>query len=199
MHPTVNVRRNEGPFTGVTLGETDYARFMPHLGSRLVALAAFLLAAVPMHPAAAAPPAGQPVDGIRCDSMEGAVLHIHQHVAVFDHGRPVPIPEDLGRPLAAQCLYWIHTHTPDGIIHVESPSFHTFTLGNVFDIWGQPLSATNVAGARPNAGERVVTWVDGRRVGGSPRAIELTGHLEVTIEVGPPYRKPAPFTAWNGN
>lgn len=172
---------------------------MRRLSLRLLGLAALLFAAAPLHGAIAAPPAGRPVDGIRCDSMEGAVLHIHQHLAVFDHGRPVAIPDDLGRPLGAQCLYWIHTHTPDGIIHVESPNFHTFTLGNVFDIWGEPLSATGVAGARPRAGDRIVVWVDGRRAAGNPRAIPLTEHLDVTIEVGPPYRKPAPFTAWNGN
>ena len=67
-------------------------------------------------------------------------MHIHQHVAILDHGRAVTIPEDVGRPLVSQCYYWIHTHTPDGIIHVESPNFRSFTLGNLFDIWGQPLS-----------------------------------------------------------
>lgn len=150
-------------------------------------------------PARATVPAGQPVDGIRCEQMEGSVLHIHQHLAVLDHGRPVPIPEDLGRPLIGQCLYWIHTHTPDGIIHVESPTFRSFTLGNVFDIWGEPLTKTDVAGAKPKKNERIVTWVDGTRYTGDPRRIDLVQHLDVTIEVGPPYTKPAPFTAWNGN
>ncbi|HYZ16679.1 MAG TPA: hypothetical protein VE591_09770 [Candidatus Acidoferrum sp.] len=144
-------------------------------------------------------PTGGPVDGIRCDTMEGSVLHIHQHLAVLDHGRSVGVPDDVGRPLVAQCFYWLHTHTPDGIIHVESPSFRTFTLGNFFDIWGQPLNRDDVAGARPKPGERIVTWVDGHRYAGNPRAIELTQHLDVTLEVGPPYTKPAPFTAWNGN
>ncbi len=147
----------------------------------------------------AAPPAGQPVDGIRCDTMEGSVLHIHQHLAVNDHGKPVGVPEDVGRPLVRQCFYWLHTHTPDGIIHVESPNFKTFTLGNFFDVWGQPLSKTDVAGARPRKGERVAVWVDGRPYTGDPRKIELTQHLDVTIDVGPPYGKPAPFTDWNGN
>lgn len=150
-------------------------------------------------PGAAAIPSGQPVDGIHCDTMEGSVLHIHQHLAVLDHGHAVGVPEDVGRPLVGQCFYWLHTHTPDGIIHVESPSFHTFTLGNFFDIWGQPLTRSDVAGAHPKSGEQIVTWVDGHRYSGDPRAIELTQHLDVTIEVGPPYAKPAPFTAWNGN
>ncbi|MBV8299948.1 MAG: hypothetical protein JO083_10445 [Candidatus Eremiobacteraeota bacterium] len=149
--------------------------------------------------ARAAIPAGQPVDGIRCDQMEGSVLHIHQHLAIFDHGKPVTVPDDVGRPLVGQCFYWLHTHTPDGIIHIESPSFRYFTLGNFFDIWGQPLSKSDVAGAKPKKNEHVAVWVDGNRYTGDPRKIELTQHLDVTIEVGPPYTKPAPFTQWNGN
>lgn len=144
-------------------------------------------------------PSGAPVDGIRCEAMEGSVLHIHQHVAIRDHGKPVGIPPDVGRPLIAQCLYWIHTHTPDGIIHVESPNFRTYTLGNFFDIWGEPLTATNVAGSKPKKDEHIAVWVDGAPYTGNPRKIDLTQHLDVTIEVGPPYTKPAPFTAWNGN
>ncbi len=168
---------------------------------RLLALVAVACAAALAGPgtAGATIPAGQTIDGIRCDQMEGSVLHIHQHLAVLDHGKPIGVPDDVGRPLIGQCFYWLHTHTPDGIIHVESPSFHTFTLGNFFDIWGQPLSRTDVAGAKPRKGERVQVWVDGSRYTGDPRKIELTQHLDVTIEVGPPYAKPAAFTAWNGN
>ncbi|MEA2687696.1 MAG: hypothetical protein QOD51_303 [Candidatus Eremiobacteraeota bacterium] len=149
--------------------------------------------------ASAAVPAGQTVDGIRCDQMEGSVLHIHQHLEIRDHGKPVRVPDDVGRPIVGQCLYWLHTHTPDGIVHIEAPGFHTFTLGNFFDVWGEPLTKTDVAGAKTKKKERVVTWVDGSRYTGDPRKIELTQHLDVTIEVGPPYAKPAPFTAWNGN
>jgi hypothetical protein len=150
-------------------------------------------------PVRAAVPAGQPVDGIHCDSMEGSVLHIHQHLAIRDHGKAVPIPPDVGRPVVAQCLYWIHTHTPDGIIHIESPNFRSFTLSDFFDVWGEPLSRTGAAGAKLKKGEHVAIWVDGRPYAGDPRKIDLTNHLDVTIDVGPPYVKPAPFTEWNGN
>ena len=170
------------------------------LTTRRTLLALFVVATfIGMYaPSGATVPMGQPVDGVRCEAMEGSVLHIHQHVAIFDHGRALTIPPDVGRPLAAQCFYWIHTHTPDGIVHVESPSFRSFTLGQFFDIWGQPLSRTDVAGAKPHKGERVVVWVDGQRYDGNPRTIPLTAHLDVTFDVGPPYAKPAPFTAWNG-
>ena len=159
------------------------------------ALALVVLAAPLAAPAA--PPDGQTVDGIPCQSMEGSALHIHQHLAIFDHGHPVAIPPDVGRPLAG-CYYWLHTHTPDGIIHVESPQMRSFTLGQFFAVWGEPLTPTDVAGARPRPGEHVVVWVDGSRYTGDPRALPLTEHLDVTIDVGPPYRRPAPFTAWGG-
>jgi hypothetical protein len=142
-------------------------------------------------------PVGEPVDGIRCDAMEGAVFHIHQHVAIFDHGKPVTIPDDVGRPIVGNCFYWIHTHTPDGIVHVESPIFRTFTLGDLFDIWGQPLSATAAGPARIAKGQ-LRADVDGLRYAGDPRKIELSQHADITLEAGPPYRPPVPFTDWQG-
>lgn len=143
-------------------------------------------------------PTGQPVHGIRCERMEGTAMHIHQHLAIFDHGKPVPIPEDVGRPLFAGCFYWLHTHTPNGIIHVESPVVRSFSLADFFAIWGQPLSRTDVAGAKLRPGDKMTIWIDGRRYTGDPRSIPLTEHEDITIDVGPPARKPAPFTAWNG-
>jgi hypothetical protein len=142
-------------------------------------------------------PIGQPVHGIRCEAMEGTVLHIHQHLAIFDHGKPVGIPEDVGRPLAGACFYWLHTHTPDGIIHIEAPAFRTFTLGEFFDVWGQPLSVTAAGPIRFKKGA-LHTFLDGRPYTGDPRKIELTQHADIVLEAGPPYVKPTPFTDWQG-
>lgn len=166
------------------------------MSSFSIAAFAALLFAAAVAPAGAAA-SGAPVDGIRCDRAEGAVFHIHQHVAIFARGKAVPIPEDVGRPLLGSCLYWIHTHTPDGLVHVESPTFRTFTLGNFFDIWGEPLSATRVASAGVKRGELHV-FVDGHRYAGDPRRIELSQHTDITLEAGPPYAKPVAFTDWQG-
>ena len=168
---------------------------------RILPVAGPVLAAVMLGAACAAwaeVPTGQTIDGIRCDTSEGAVFHIHQHVAILDRGGAIPIPSDVGRPALANCLYWIHTHTPDGIIHVESPLFRTFTLGNFFDIWGQPLSPTAVGPVRVKKGALRV-YVDGNRYAGDPRKIELTLHADIVLEAGPPYVVPTPFTDWNGN
>jgi hypothetical protein len=148
-------------------------------------------------PARADVAAGAPVDGIPCQAMEGSIFHIHQHVAIFDRGKPVAIPDDVGRPVVGNCFYWIHTHTPDGVVHVEAPVFRTFLLGQFFDIWGQPLSATAVGPVRVAKG-RLRVYVDGSLYTGNPRKIELNQHSDITLEAGPPYAVPTPFTNWQG-
>src|SRR5690348_15689931 len=99
------------------------------------ALAAIAAVVSPSHAGAqGGAPTGQQIVGISCDEMEGSRIHIHQHLAIYDHGKPVAIPSNVGRPLQRACLYWVHTHTPDGIIHIESPATRTFTLGDFFTI-----------------------------------------------------------------
>jgi len=139
---------------------------------------------------------GQPIDGIRCEGMEGQGLHIHQHLTILDRGHPVNIPADVGQVPAHQCLYWLHTHTLDGIIHIEAPLNRSFTLGDFFTIWGQPLDRTEAASARASKGQRLKVWVNGTPYTGDPRAIKLASHTDIVIEAGPPFPKVAPFTKW---
>ncbi|MBV9737900.1 MAG: hypothetical protein JO177_06985 [Candidatus Eremiobacteraeota bacterium] len=136
---------------------------------------------------------GAPIDGIRCESMEGAVLHIHQHLQLFDRGRPVQVPAGVGIPSAANCLYWLHTHTSDGIIHVESPTKRTFTLGEFFDIWDQSLSRVQAAGVRAARGKTLRVTVNGRLYSGNPRSITLRDHEEIVIQNGPPFGHPVSY------
>ena len=164
---------------------------------RAIVVGTLALAILSRSPVLAAMPSGQTIDGISCDQAEGAVFHIHQHVAIRIRGRAIEIPSDIGRPIVSPCLYWIHTHTPNGLVHVEAPKFRTFTLGNLFDIWGEPLGATSVASARIKRGDLHV-FVDGKIYRGDPRKIQLAQHTDITIEAGPPYAKPVPFTDWQG-
>jgi hypothetical protein len=141
-------------------------------------------------------PSGQPVAGISCDAMEGNRIHIHQHLTILDKGKPVPIPFDVGRPASGQCLYWVHTHTPDGVIHIESPSNRTFTLGDFFQVWGQPLTTKRAASAIAATGSSMKVWVDGKAYAGDPGAIALKAHTDIVIEIGPPFPPPPKFTDW---
>jgi hypothetical protein len=137
---------------------------------------------------------GRTVDGIKCETMEQVLFHIHAHLAVFVNGRPGAIPEGIGIApprseeqttegpfvLGGTCFYWLHSHTNDGVIHIESPDHRTYTLGNYFDIWNQPLSATQVGLAKGP----VTAYLDGRPFPGDPRSIPLTAHAVIQLDVG---------------
>jgi hypothetical protein len=136
-----------------------------------------------------------PVDGIQCGKTEQLAYHIHAHLLVYVAGAPRALPGGVGIPgstviatgegpvaSGGVCIYWLHTHAPDGVIHVESPTERIYTLGNFFDEWHQPLSAHTVAGS---AGA-VTAWVDGRRWTGSPRTIPLKPHADIQLDVGAP-------------
>jgi hypothetical protein len=143
-------------------------------------------------------PMGQPVGGISCDAQEGQRIHIHQHLLILDHGKSVAIPPNVGQPAGKQCIYWLHTHTPDGVIHIEAPKDRSFTLADFFAVWGQPLSRSVAATARAKKGDYLRTWVDGKPFMGDPASIPLLAHTDIVIEAGPPFLKPPRFTTWDG-
>jgi hypothetical protein len=136
---------------------------------------------------------GLPIDGVGCNATEGAVEHVHAHLQIFNRGRVVEIPQGVGIAQSAGCLYWIHTHSADGYIHIESPVRRDFTLGQFFDIWGPELSWTQAAGAAAPRGARLFVWVNGKPWQGSnPRAIVLHDRESIVIQSAPPFAKPAP-------
>ena len=157
---------------------------------------------IPAGPALAgtsAATAGQAIDGISCQSAEQTVFHIHTHLTIFVNGQQRQVPAGIGIPGAVaqptsagafidsgSCFYWLHTHAADGIIHIESPVQRTFTLGDFFDEWGQPLSASQVGPAKGP----VTAIVNGRVWQGNPRNVPLGSHENLQLEVGTPRLAP---------
>lgn len=135
----------------------------------------------------------KPVDGIPCESQEAVQLHVHSHLSLFVHGKQVQIPALIGMAPSPTggCLYWIHTHDASGLIHVEAgsvsaPQGGPFTLGDFFDIWGMPLSRTQVATFQGP----VTAYVNGALYTGNLADIPLRAHQVITLEVGTPLVPP---------
>jgi hypothetical protein len=144
-----------------------------------------------------APPTGatgQPVDGIDSDTAERLAFHVHAHLQIYVDGQQRAVPAGIGvvPPLEVRQtaqgpfvvggagFYWLHTHDGSGVVHVESPVERRFTLGELFDLWGQPLGPDRVGPARGP----VTALVDGAVIGGDPRDIPLTAHAVVQLDVG---------------
>ncbi len=135
-----------------------------------------------------------PVDGIPCESNEQLTYHIHAHLSIFVDGQAATVPAGTGIHPQRGCIFWLHTHDTSGVIHVEAPSQRTFTLGQFFDIWGQPLSASALLGNRTDASHQIRAYVDGQPYTGNPAAISLAAHTDIVLEYGPPFpATPAPF------
>lgn len=138
---------------------------------------------------------GLPIDGIRCDYGEGAALHIHANLQMYDRGRRRVIPGNIGIPLGVGCLYWVHTHSTNGMIHIESPVNQLFTLGQFFDIWNVPLSRTRAGTLSAARGRALRFTVNGKLWTRDPKLIPLKNHEVIVIAAGPPY-PPAQKVNW---
>ncbi|QYI97997.1 hypothetical protein K0028_03375 [Curtobacterium flaccumfaciens pv. flaccumfaciens] len=175
-----------------------------NLRSVAVAVAALLLLSGCAAPGAVttrdAPPWPRPTDltaraesaGLRNVWGERLAEHVHTHLTILDGDEPVTVPANIGHSDDRKFAAEIHTHNTSGIVHVESPTEQTFTLGQFFDEWGVSLGPEHVGGLR---GELTV-WVDGHRRIGNPRSIELTDLRQVVLvvtTVGEVPHLPAPF------
>jgi hypothetical protein len=137
------------------------------------------------------------IDGIECATGGQVALHSHQRLAIYDRGRSIPIPRGIGAGAmsdATPCLYALHTHRDDGLISVESPRQRAYTLGQFFDIWRQPVGRDRIAAAQSDAAHPLRAYVDGRPYRGDPRAIPLRERTLITVEIGPPWASPPPYT-----
>jgi hypothetical protein len=164
---------------------------------------------VPGVPALAGPSpktTGQTIDAIACGTSEQTVFHVHTHLTIFVNGQQKQVPAGIGIPGAVatqtsagtyveqgSCFYYLHTHAADGIIHIESPVQRTYTLGEFFDEWGQPLSQDQVGPAHG----KVTVIVNGKVFQGDPRDVPLGSHENLQLEVGTPLVQPETIN-WSG-
>lgn len=145
---------------------------------------------LPARPASVS--AGRLVDGLACARATAPMAAVH--VELFVNGEALLLPGGIGiaPPVrtaggvvsGGRCRYPAFTTDRTGVIELTRRGLH---LGELFAIWGQPLSPTRLAGGRG----RVSVYVNGRRVAGDPAAVPLREHAEIVLEVGgfiPPHR-----------
>jgi hypothetical protein len=71
-------------------------------------------------------------------SHTNAAQHIHSHLTIIIDRENYPVPANIG--IVNGCMAEIHTHDATGVIHLETIKANkTFTLGQFFAVWNQPL------------------------------------------------------------
>lgn len=94
-----------------------------------------------------------------CPNEINVAYHIHPHLNITARGARQTIPANVG--IAPGCIQSLHTHDTTGTIHVESRVVRDFTLGEFFQVWGQPLSRDRVWTFGPEPGFEVRMTVNG--------------------------------------
>lgn len=166
-------------------------RLLPIVIAALAGVAILVFAVVSLlsEPTSAIPGASA-VSGITCDRGEHNTYHIHSQLKIRVDGTEVPVPANVGvRP--GVCLYWLHTHDASGLLHVEAPTQREFTLGQFFEVWGQPLGSDRVASHSVGDGQQVFAFVDGQAYDGDLRSIQLADGRRIEIQIGATALPPA--------
>jgi hypothetical protein len=138
------------------------------------------------------------IHGLRCRRTRGGVYGVH--IELYAHRLVVPVPSGIGIAppqrtrgvyvLGGRCAYAVRTSEPTGVVVVDRG--HVPSLGELFAVWGQPLTR----GALGSFRGAVLAYVGGRRITGPPGAIALRRHAEIVLEIDgavlphPAYRFP---------
>src|SRR5579859_505045 len=122
-------------------------------------------------------------------AYEQLAYHVHAHLDIYVNGRHVTVPKYVGihftSALHGTFITELHTHRPDGVIHVESSKRLAYELGQFMGEWGVRLTAGCLGSFRTSC-TGLEWWVDGRRRGGDPSRLVLRNHQEIMISIGTP-------------
>jgi hypothetical protein len=157
-----------GPLAGLQTGPAPWAPDTADLAERLAAIGV-----PPLSP------------------VEQTAVHIHQHLDLFVDGREVPVPAGIGIDPAVGYAP-LHTHDASGVIHVESPTDRTYTLGDLFAVWGVRLTPSCLGGYCAGGSRQLRVYVDGRAYPGDPTTLALAPHQELVVAFGTPAQLPSP-------
>jgi hypothetical protein len=80
---------------------------------------------------------------------------------VFPDGEQVPVPADLGYDERGAHSS-LHTHTPDGVIHMEADDPYPYQLAHVMTTWGVAFDSNRLGGDTASGDKKVHIYVNGQ-------------------------------------
>ena len=128
-------------------------------------------------------------------SAEMLEVHYHAHLDVSVNGQKVVVPPYVGFVVSGNNVVGLaplHTHQPDGIIHIENSVPAKFVLGQFFIEWGVKLTPTCLGPYCTGHGKTLAVFVDGKPFTSDPTQLVLTKHEEIAIEYGATGHLPTP-------
>jgi hypothetical protein len=132
----------------------------------------------------------QRVEAMGLPGFNETTFHIHAWLHIYDNGKSVPIPANIGIIQATGFLSPLHTHAvapnnPEGIIHMEADQEYDFTLGQFMDVWGVKFSDSQIGSLRNKGDEKLQVYLNGQLVE-DPVNVVMHAHDNIVIGYGKP-------------
>jgi hypothetical protein len=124
-------------------------------------------------------------------TTQGLALHLEPLLRIFVLGREIEVPNGIGIVSRGR-LAPIHTHDSSGIIHIESPIHRTYTLGDIFAVWGVRLTRNCIGGYCSDGQNRLRIFISGQEFFASPETYRLQDFEVITVAFGGPDDLPVP-------
>lgn len=122
---------------------------------------------------------------------EGPTLHIHSNLQIFVRGQQEAVPVNIG--VTQTAIQSLHTHETTGTIHIESSVARTFTLGELFDVWGVRLTPSCLGAYCNGDGNTLHVFVNGLEISGDPPDIGMNDQDVIVVTYGTPDELPNPI------
>ena len=136
--------------------------------------------------------AGLPLGGM------GTAEHYHVHLDVLVNGKAITVPANVGVDQSSGQMSYLHTHAPDGIVHIEAGrAGEPFTLGQLFTEWNVRLTATQLGAMKAGGDNTLALYVNGKRVPGDPARLRLRPHQQIALLYGPSSQKVTVPSSYN--
>jgi hypothetical protein len=117
---------------------------------------------------------------IECDlGGHDAAYHIHALVGVKINGQLYAPPANIG--VGTDCMYWVHTHAADGIVHIEAPASVNPTLGDFMGLWAKSFPDDQLLKTAQDAIDAGKVTVDDKPFTGDPLSLELQDKMRIFL------------------
>ena len=97
--------------------------------------------------------------------------HAHVLLSVYRDGEPVTVPANIGFDNRGGHSS-LHTHTPDGVVHMEADDPYPYELGQFFAAWGVAFDEDRLGGDVATGTKQVHVYVNGEPAPDGPVVLD---------------------------
>ena len=129
---------------------------------------------------------GDRIEALGLPGFNETTFHIHSWLHIYDEGKKVTVPANIGIDAATNTISPLHTHDTSGIIHMEADQQYDFTLGQFMNVWGVQFSDNQIGSLKAKGpDQQLQVYLNGQRVKDAVNVV-MPEHGNFVIGYGKP-------------